>query len=105
MKCSTALGDSCHIHSSSPLPLSDQVHGLGYTKSEVETDKAAIQLETSTVTLELETDATALELKTDAAGLELEMNARTLELDKTLYLEMEIDVPQGLSKQERYLAD
>jgi hypothetical protein len=102
---SAATGDSCHVHSSSPLPASDQVQGLGYSESEVETDTATLQLETSAVTLELETDAADLELETDAAGLELEMNAPTLKMETTLDLKMETDVPQGLSKQERYLAD
>jgi hypothetical protein len=82
------VGDSYHIHSSSPLPASDQVQGAGYSESEVETDTAALQLETSTDDLELETNITALELETDAAGLELE-----------------IDVPQETSKQERYSVD
>jgi hypothetical protein len=82
------VGDSYHIHSSSPLPVSDQVQGAGYSESEVETDAAALQLETSTADLELETNVTALELETDAAGLELE-----------------IDVPQETSKQERYSFD
>jgi hypothetical protein len=48
---------------------------------------------------------TSLELETDAAGLELEMSAVALELETTLDLEMETDVPQALSKQERYSAN
>jgi hypothetical protein len=82
------VGDSYHIHSSSPLSASDQVQGAGYSESEVETDAAALQLETSTADLELDTNVTALELETDVAGLELE-----------------IDVPQETSKQERYSVD
>jgi hypothetical protein len=85
--------------------VSDQVQGSGYSESEVETDVASIQLETSAATLELETDAAALELETDATGLELEMNAPALQLEIALDLEMETDVPQGISKQERYSAD
>jgi hypothetical protein len=98
MKSSTAAGDSCRIHSLSPLPVSDQVQGSDYSEFEVETEAVALQLETSVVALELETDAAAIELETDVAGLELEMNALALELDTTLDLEMETDVPQGLSK-------
>jgi hypothetical protein len=82
------VGDSFHIHSSSPLPASDQVQGVGYSESEVETDAAALQLETPVTDLKLEMDATALELEIDTTDLELE-----------------IDVPQETSKQERYLAD
>jgi hypothetical protein len=74
----------------------DQVQGLGYSESEVVIDTAAPQLETSAV---------ALELEMDAAGLELEMNAPALKLESSLDLEMETEVPQGLSKQERYSAD
>jgi hypothetical protein len=85
---SAAAGDSYHIHSSSPLPTSNQVQGAGYSKSEVETDVAALQLETSVADLKLETDATVLELEADTAGLKLET-----------------DVPQETSKQERYWAD
>jgi hypothetical protein len=91
---SIAAGDSCHIDSLSPLHASNQVQGLGYSESEVETDAAALQLETSTTALELETDAVALELETDAAGLELETNAPALELEITLDLEMETEVHQ-----------
>jgi hypothetical protein len=85
---SAAAGDSYHVHSSSPLVASDQVQGVGYYESEVETDVAALQLETSAACLKLEKDATALELEADAAGLELER-----------------DVPRETSKQERYSAD
>jgi hypothetical protein len=46
-----------------------------------------------------------LELEMDAAGLELETNVATLELETTLDLEMETDMPQGLSKHERHSAD
>jgi hypothetical protein len=81
MKSFVAVSDSCHIHSSSPLPVSDQVHGLGYSESKVETDAAALELEMNAAALELETDTTALDL------------------------EMETDVLQGLLKQERYLVD
>jgi hypothetical protein len=70
------------------LPASDQVQGVGYSGSEVETYTASLQLETSAAGLKLEMDTTALELDTDTTGLELE-----------------IDVPQETSKQERYLAD
>jgi hypothetical protein len=85
---SAATGDSYHVYSSSPLPASDRVQGVGYSESNVETDAVALQLETSMADLELETDATTRESETDAAGLELE-----------------IDVPQETSKQGRYLAD
>jgi hypothetical protein len=60
---------------------SDQVQGVGYSKSEVETDTAALELETDTAALKLETDTTALEWET------------------------ETDVSQEISKQERYSAD
>jgi hypothetical protein len=66
------VGDSCHVYSSLPLPASDQVQGVGYSESKVETDMTALQLETSVADLELETDTTALELEIDATGLELE---------------------------------
>jgi hypothetical protein len=78
---SAVAGDSCHVHSSLPFPLSDQVRGMGYSESEVETDMATLQLQMNTTTLELEIDATALDLET------------------------ETDMPQGLSKQERYSAN
>jgi hypothetical protein len=81
MKSFAAVSDSCHVHFSSPLPVSDQVHGLGYSESEVETNAAALELEMNVATLELETDTTALDL------------------------EMETDMLQGLLKQERYLVD
>jgi hypothetical protein len=105
-KSSAATGDSCHVHSSLPLPTFDQVPGLGY--SEVETDMAALQLETPTTALELEMNVAGLKLDTSTTGLELETNIAALELatDTTaLDLEMETDMPQGLSKQESYLAD
>jgi hypothetical protein len=57
--------DSYHVHSSSPLTMSDQVQGVGYSKSEVKTNDARA--------LELQMDATPLELKTSATPLELEM--------------------------------
>jgi hypothetical protein len=69
---SAAAGDSCHVHSLSPLPTSDQVHGAGYSESRVETDTAALKLETSATDLELEIDATALELEADTSSFELE---------------------------------
>jgi hypothetical protein len=64
-----AAGDSCNIHSSSPLPAADQVYGAGYSKCEVETDMATLQVETSAAALELEMDATDLELETSASSL------------------------------------
>jgi uncharacterized membrane protein len=94
MKSSAAAGDSCNIHSSSPLPVSPhQVQGMSYFESEMETDVAALQMEISTATLELETDAIALELELNLAALKLETYATALNL------EMEIDMPQGPSKQ------
>jgi hypothetical protein len=105
MKSSAAAGDSSHIHLSSPLPAFDQVQGLGYVESEVETDATALQLESSMASLELVTSVAGLELETDAAGLELEMNATALELETILDLEIETDVPSGLSKQEMYSAN
>jgi hypothetical protein len=78
MKSSAAAGDSRHVYSLSPLAASDQVQGLGYSGSKVETDVVALQLETSAATLELAMDSVALELGTDAAGLELEMNTPAL---------------------------
>jgi hypothetical protein len=108
MKSSAAAGDSCHLHSSSPLHAYDQVQGTGYSKSEVETDMAVLQLETSATALKLETSVAALELETDATGLKLEMNAAALEMERdigALDLEKEIGMPQQISKQERYSAD
>jgi hypothetical protein len=64
------------------------VQGVGYFKSKLKTDAAALQFETSAADLKLETDATALELEADTTGLELETN-----------------MPQETSNQERYLAD
>jgi hypothetical protein len=57
------VGDSSHVHSSSPLAASDQVQGAGYSKSEVETNLAALQLENSVTDLELEIDVTTLECR------------------------------------------
>jgi hypothetical protein len=105
MKSSAAAGDSCHLHLSSPLSAFDHMQGLGYIETEVETNMTALQLESSMAGLELETSMAGLELEVDAAGLELETNAAALELETTLDLEMETDVPQGLSKHERYSAD
>jgi hypothetical protein len=99
MKSSAAMGDSCHIHSLSPLPALDQLQAMVYSESEVETDAAALQLETSMTTVELEMDTTALELETSMTALELETYIAALDL------EMETDVPHELSKQERYSAD
>jgi hypothetical protein len=99
MKSSAAVGDSCHIHSSSPLSAVDQVQGTGYSESKVETDVAALQLETSAAALKLETDAAALELELNIATLELKTDTTALDL------KMETDVPHGLSKQERYSVD
>jgi hypothetical protein len=45
--------------------MSDQVHGAGYSESEVETSAAALELETPVVALELEMDVAPLELDTD----------------------------------------
>jgi hypothetical protein len=72
MTSSATAVDSCHVHSSSPLATSDQVQGVGYSESEVETDMTALELETDMATLELEMDATSLKLETDAAALNLE---------------------------------
>jgi hypothetical protein len=108
MKSSVVVGDSCHVHSSLPLPASDQVQGSGYFEFEVETDMAALQLETSVTTLELEIDAAGLELETSMTSLELEMNTDALELETdttALDLDIETDMPHELSKQERYSAD
>jgi hypothetical protein len=80
--------DSCHVHSSSPLTTTDQMHGVGYSESEMETDATDLELETDTIALKLETDVIALELETDATALELET-----------------DASQEISKQERYLVD
>jgi hypothetical protein len=54
---SAAVADSCHIHSLSPLATSDQVQGVGYSESEVETDATNLELETDAATLKLETYA------------------------------------------------
>jgi hypothetical protein len=82
--------DSCHVHSSSPLATSDQVQGMGYSESEVETDMAHLELETNAAALELETDAVALKLEIDIVVLDLET---------------ETDVAHEISKQERYSAN
>jgi hypothetical protein len=109
MKSSAAAGDSCHVHSSSLLPASDQLQGMGYSESEVETDTSALQLETSMTALELETDAAALELETSVTALELQTSVTTPELETdvaaleletyaaALDLETETDVPQEIS--------
>jgi hypothetical protein len=55
------------------LTASDQVQGVGNSKSEVETDVAALELETSATTLELDTNTATLELETDVATLDLEI--------------------------------
>jgi hypothetical protein len=84
------VGDSCHVHSSSPLPALDQLQGTGYSESVEETDAAVIQLETSTTALEWEMDATALELETYMAALELESSTTAPELEMDVAtLEME----------------
>jgi hypothetical protein len=85
-----ATADSCHVHSSSSLDMSNQVQGAGYSESEVETDVDD---------LELETDADALELEMDVAALELESDATVLDL------EIETDMSQEISKKERYSVD
>jgi hypothetical protein len=81
MKSSAAADDSCHVHSSSSLPASDQLQGARYFESEVETNTSALKLETFVAALELETNVAALELETDTDALDLET---------------EIDVPQGI---------
>jgi ABC-type sulfate transport system substrate-binding protein len=78
--------DSCHISSSSLLAASDQVQGVGYFKSEVETDAAALKLEIDVVALEMETDTAALELKTNAAPLDWETNVANLDLGMETYV-------------------
>jgi hypothetical protein len=82
--------DFCDIHSLLPLATSDQVQGVRYSKSEVETDMSTLELETDAATLKLETDAGDLKLETDAYALDLEM---------------ETDVSQEISKQEWYSID
>jgi beta-galactosidase beta subunit len=72
MTSSAVLVDACHVHSSSPLVVADQVQGVGYSESEAETNAADHELETDVAALELETDAVALELETDAIVLNLE---------------------------------
>jgi hypothetical protein len=61
MTSSDAAIDSCHVHSSSPLAVADQVQGAGYSESEVEIDAADLELETDVAALKLETNAAALE--------------------------------------------
>jgi hypothetical protein len=45
------------------LDVSDQVRGVGYSKSEVETDVADLELEMDVAALELETAVTLLDLE------------------------------------------
>jgi hypothetical protein len=99
MTSSTAMTDSCHVHSLSPLSTSDQVQGTGYSEFEVETDASTLELEASAAALELEMDATTLELETNVSALKLETDTTALDL------ETEIDVPQEILKQESYSAD
>jgi hypothetical protein len=87
---SATAADSCHVHSLSPLAVTDQVQGARYSKSEVESDIADLQLETVVATLELETDTTTLKLETDTVVLDLEM---------------ETDVSQEILQHERYSTD
>jgi hypothetical protein len=68
----TVATDSCHKHSSSPLPAADLVQGAGYSESEMETEAANLKLETNAAAFELETDAAALELETNVVILHLE---------------------------------
>jgi hypothetical protein len=60
MTSSIIAGDSCHVHSSSPFASSDQVQGVGYSESEVETDASALKLETDATDVELETSMSSL---------------------------------------------
>jgi hypothetical protein len=90
MTSSAVAADSCHIHYLLPLATSNQVQGVGYSKSEVEIDVTDLKLETDVATLELEMDVAALKLETGVVVLDLEM---------------ETDVYQEISKQERYLTD
>jgi hypothetical protein len=53
--------------------MSDQVQGVGYSESVVETNTFALELETDVIALELETDASTLELKADTIALKLEI--------------------------------
>jgi hypothetical protein len=78
---SAAAVDSCHISSSSLLAID-----VGYFKSEVETDAAALKLEIDVVALELETHTAALELKTNAAPLDWETNVANLDLGMETYV-------------------
>jgi hypothetical protein len=89
MKSFIVVGDSYHVYSSSPFPFA-QVQGAGYFESKVETDVATLEFETSTAALVLEMNAAILELETDVAALDLDT---------------EIDMPQEISKQERYSAN
>jgi hypothetical protein len=88
------MSDSFNVHSSS-----DQVPVAGHSESEVETGVVAFLFETSVADLDLEMDGTPLEYETNEAGLELKIEP------DALHLEMETDVPQETSKQERYSAD
>jgi hypothetical protein len=60
---------------------SNQVHGAGYSESEVETSAAMLELETTMAALELETDVAPLELDTDMTPLKLETDVALLELE------------------------
>jgi hypothetical protein len=60
----------------------DQVQRAGYSKSEVETNAAALQLETSAADLKLEMGTTALELETDTVGLKSETKLDALDLGR-----------------------
>jgi hypothetical protein len=89
MTSSAAAVDSSHVHSSSPLTAFDQVQGVGYFDSEVETDVTTLESET-VAALKLEKDAVPLELETDVVPLQLET---------------EMDMSQEISKQKLYSAD
>jgi hypothetical protein len=69
--------------------VSNQVQGVGYFKSKVETSMTVLELETSVAALQLEMDAAPIELETGMDPLELEMKMK---------------VSQEISKQERYSA-
>jgi citrate lyase synthetase len=72
MTSSATVAGSCHVHSLSPLAISNQVQGAGYSESEVETDVIDLKLETDVAALKLETNAAALELETNATVLDWE---------------------------------
>jgi hypothetical protein len=72
--------DSCYVHYSLPFVTSDQVQGVGYFKSKVQTDVAALELETGVAAIKLETDVAALKLETDATALKLETDTFALDL-------------------------